>query len=420
MKRIARLIGLFSILMLFFAVAMLMSQRLLQRQTLRLRDEAIARKEAQLVATVELAGIGHPPWSAEVTERLAHALDAEIQIAADPSPKTGGDPSAWQFVHQFGDAASTPPVLVALTPPPAARLLEVTRRIATILLNLALGVIVLFAGYLLWSIRAREAVEDSGSLDRDSARAGFDSLRQLASVSARQSDELERERNERLRIEEDLNIKQLLLNRALEQKIRLGQDLHDGIIQSLYATGLTLEAARPWVRTDPAAAEARIADTTKALNATIRDVRAYINGLSPDNLRRQTLAESVGVLTRDLAAGRAAEFVVSIEEPTAAELSADATTDLLQVVRESVSNGLRHGAATRVAVRLERGPDGVRLVIADNGRGFTRAGQARTGHGLANIESRVQRHGGTVAIASAPGSGTTVTCTLPLPAKRPT
>lgn len=419
MKRIARLIGLFSILMLFFAVAMVMSQRLLQRQTLRLREEAIARREAQLTATVELAGLGHPPWSAEAIERLCRALDADVRIAPAPAPTTSATPSTWQFLHQFGDASSTPAVLVTFDPPPAARLLEIYRRVATILLNLALGVIVLFAGYLLWSVRAREAVDESSSVDRDTARAGFDSLRQLASVSARQSDELEHERSERLRVEEDLNIKQLLLNRALEQKIRLGQDLHDGIIQALYATGLTLEAARPLVATDPAAAEERIAGTTRALNATIRDVRAYINGLAPDQLRRQTFAEAVGVLTRDLAAGRTVEFVVSIDESTATALPPETTTDLLQVVRESVSNGLRHGAASKVTVRLESASEKARLIVTDNGRGFVRTRLARPGHGLSNIESRVRRHGGSVAIESSPESGTTITCTLPLPAIRP-
>jgi len=418
MKRIARLIGLFSILMLFFVVALVASQRLLHRQTERLRAEAIERKHTQLTAAVDLAGLGLPPWPAEVTDRLARALDATIEFAAHPEPAAGTAdpaPSAWRFSHQFGDASTVPLVHVSFSPPPAARLLETYQRVAAILLNLTLGVIVVFAAVLLWSIRARETVEETGPGDHDNARAGLRSLQHLASVSARQSDELERERAERLRVEEDLHIKQLLLNRALEQKIRLGQDLHDGIIQSLYATGLTLEAMRPLVPTDPAAADARIAGVTQSLNTTIREVRAYIAGLSPDTLRRQTFAESVGVLTRDLGAGRPVEFVVAIDEAGAARLPEDAATDLLQVVREAVSNSLRHGSATRVSIRLEQAADTLRLTLGDNGAGFSPDRRARSGHGLNNIASRVARHGGTHILESTPGRGTMLTCALPIP-----
>ncbi|MBE2215298.1 MAG: hypothetical protein IAE82_15605 [Opitutaceae bacterium] len=414
MKRIARLTGLFSILVLLFVIALVASQRQLHRQTERLRVETIERKQAQLVAAVALAGIGDPPWPEEVTAGLGRTLDVVIEIG--PGPSSGdaraGRP-AWQFIHQFGDTSNVPPVTVSFAPPAAARLLESYQRVATILLNLALGLIVVFAAFLLWSIRARELVDEPGTPSSDHARAGFQSLRHLASVSARQSDELERERTERLRAEEDLHIKQLLLNRALEQKIRLGQDLHDGIIQSLYATGLTLEATRPLIASDPAAADARIAGTTQALNTTIREVRAYIAGLSPDTLRRQTFAEAVAVLTRDLAAGRVVDFVVSIDSPTSARLSEDLSTDLLQVVREAVSNSLRHGAASRVTIRLETRDDGPTLSIADNGAGIVRHPHARGGHGLANIEARIRRHGGTLGVDSGPGRGTTITCTFP-------
>jgi len=418
MKRIARLIGLFSILVLFFVVALVASQRLLHRQTERLRAEAIERKHAQFLAAVDLSGLGLPPWPDDAIARLGRTLDATIALApeaARPAESLAPASEAWQFTHRFGESAGAPVVQVSFDPPPAARLLATYQRVATIMLNLALGVIVIFAAVLLWSIRARETVDEAGSAERDSDRDGFRSLRHLASVSARQSDELERERAERLRVEEDLNIKQLLLNRALEQKIRLGQDLHDGIIQSLYATGLNLEATRPLVGSDPAAADARITGATQALNTTIREVRAYIAGLSPDTLRRQTFAESVGVLTRDLSAGRAAEFVVSIDEPTAARLAEDASTDLLQVVREGVSNSLRHGGATRLDIRLEPAGEGARLTLADNGAGFTPDRKTRSGHGLDNMTARARRHGGTITLESNPGRGTTVTCHLPGP-----
>lgn len=420
MKRIARLTGLFSILLLLFVVALAVSQRSLHRQTDRLRSEAIEQKKNQLTAALELAGLGAPPWTEADQRGLERTLDAEVRIvpatsveSLPASPARAEAAGAWRFMHTFSPDAATSRIEVEFTPPPAARLLGTYQRVATILLNLALAVIVVFSGFLLWSIRTRETVDEAHALDRQNERAGFQSLHQLASVSARQSVELEQERAERLRVEEDLNIKQLLLNRALEQRIRLGQDLHDGIIQSLYATGLTLEAARTLVATEPAAAAEKIAGTTRALNATIREVRAYINGLSPDTLRRQTFAEAVGVLTRDLAAGRAVEFVVSIDEPTASALPEATATDLLQIVRESVSNSLRHGSASRVSITLAARGGTTCLEIQDDGSGLAATNHPRTGHGLNNIETRVRRHGGDVSFDRAPGSGTIVRCLLP-------
>jgi len=420
MKRIARLIGLFSILLLLFVVALAISQRSLHRQTERLRSEAIEQKRNQLTAALELAGLGAPPWSDSARHGLERTLDAWIRIvpAASPAPSARTEATGtWQFMHEFGSEAGADSgaaqIEVEFTPPPAARMLGTYQRVATILLNLALAFIVVFSAFVLWSIRTHDTVDEEHALDRENERAGFQSLHQLASVSARQSVELEQERAERLRVEEDLNIKQLLLNRALEQRIRLGQDLHDGIIQSLYATGLTLEAARALLATEPAAAAEKIAGTTRTLNATIREVRAYINGLSPDTLRRQTFAEAVGVLTRDLAGGRAVEFVVSIDEPTASGLPAAAATDLLQIVRESVSNSLRHGSASRVSITLAAHDGATRLEIQDNGSGLAATNRPRTGHGLNNIEIRIQRHGGDVSFDRAPGSGTLVRCVLP-------
>lgn len=413
MKRIARLIGLFSILLCFFIAALLASQQLLHRQTERLRDEAIAQRRAQLAAALELAGLGEPPWPEDTHRALEQALDARIRLAPASEVDARGADGAWQFVSEFGAHAASTRAVVSFAPPPAARLLTTYQRVAAILFNLALGVIAVFAAFLLWSVRNREAADDATALDRDSAQAGLRSLHQLASVSARQSAELERERTDRLRAEEDLHIKQLLLNRALEQKIRLGQDLHDGIIQSLYATGLTLEATRSLLPQDPGAADARIADATQTLNRTIRDVRSYINGLSPDALRRQTFTQAVQVLTRELAAGRAIAFDVAIDDTAAGNLPGDVATDLLQIVREAVSNSLRHGGASRVGIRLQASDHGTVLAVEDNGAGFAPATRSRSGHGLSNMAARAERHGGGIAVEERPGSGTIVTCRLP-------
>src|SRR6185436_2354102 len=136
------------------------------------------------------------------------------------------------------------------------------------------------------------------------ARTEMDTLTKLAESSAAQGEELSRERDVRRRAEEDASLKQQLLTQSLDEKIRLGRDLHDGIIQSLYAAGLTLETVRAIVKTNPDEAERQLEQTRANLNDAIRDVRAYISGLTPEKLRRAGFAHGLRAMLSELQSGR--------------------------------------------------------------------------------------------------------------------
>ena len=129
----------------------------------------------------------------------------------------------------------------------------------------------------------------------------------------------------RRRAEEDAQLKQQLLTQSLDEKIRLGRDLHDGIIQSLYAVGLTLETVRALVKSNPAEADRQLEHTRAGLNETIRDVRAYITGLAPENLRRGGVANALSALLAELKAGRSAQFDITIDGDAASLLQSGAT-----------------------------------------------------------------------------------------------
>ncbi|MGY8718103.1 MAG: histidine kinase [Verrucomicrobiia bacterium] len=101
---------------------------------------------------------------------------------------------------------------------------------------------------------------------------------------------MDRERDERGKAQADAQQRLQLLNRALEEKIRFGRDLHDGVIQSLYATGLTLESAKLQVSTKPAAAVNQLEQSISLINRIITDIRGYISDLSPRSVRRDSLA----------------------------------------------------------------------------------------------------------------------------------
>lgn len=246
------------------------------------------------------------------------------------------------------------------------------------------------------------------------ARAEMTSLEHLAKSSVAQGAALARERDERLRAEEESYVRQVMINHALEEKIRLGRDLHDGMIQSLYATGLTLESTKDLVRRDPAEAERRLDSSLQMINATIKDVRAYITGLSPDNVRRDHVITALASVTEELRAGRDVAFEFKIDDTAAARLTGEQVSQTVQIVREAVSNALRHGEARQIIVRLHEGDRAVCVAIQDDGRGFTVPKHGGGGHGLANMRARAESAGGNLQLTSAPGTGTRVVLTLPI------
>lgn len=151
-------------------------------------------------------------------------------------------------------------------------------------LALALGALAL-AFTLVFSLSFRPARPGKSRPPIETTRSEMKTLAKLAENTVAQGAELNRERDVRRRAQEDLHLKQQLLTQALDDKIRLGRDLHDGIIQSLYAVGLTLETVRVLVKSDPAEGDRRLEQICSGLNDTIREVRAYITGLASENLR---------------------------------------------------------------------------------------------------------------------------------------
>jgi signal transduction histidine kinase len=240
-------------------------------------------------------------------------------------------------------------------------------------------------------------------------------LESLARTTVTQRAELDQEREARHRSEQDLYLQQVLTNGALQEKIRLGRDLHDGLVQSLYATGLMLESASRLVAEDPAQASSVLVAAKSNLKTSIKDTRAVIDGLSPDALESQNLGDSIQALLDHLDANRLEHRGVTLS-PDLPVLSKRVVTELLQIIRESVSNALRHGQANRIDLAIAPSPTGLNLVIRDNGCGFDPATVNR-GHGLDNLSARSRLLGGHLVVDSTPGLGTCVNLSLPLPSE---
>lgn len=205
------------------------------------------------------------------------------------------------------------------------------------------------------------------------------------------------------------------LRQDVEERARLGRDLHDGIIQSIYAAGMGLAAARTLIQSDPAEASRRVDQVRTALNETIRDVRNFITGLEPEALQSRTFNTAVAGLFEFFQTSGPAVGQLDIDESVADRLHLAARTTALQVIRECTSNAIRHGKAHHVLVSLRMADDkhAAQLVVVDDGCGFDLA-NAKHGRGLNNITERARTLGATADIASEIGKGTRTTLLFPL------
>jgi signal transduction histidine kinase len=207
------------------------------------------------------------------------------------------------------------------------------------------------------------------------------------------------------------------LQKTLEERARLGRDLHDGLIQSIYAAGMGLAAARKRVADDPSTAERHLAQVATVLNDTIREVRDFITGLEPENRDDLAFTHTVERLFATMNADDSARSELSLDETVAARFPSPLRTELLLLLRESISNALRHGHAHLVRIHLAldpTDPDLARLEITDDGDGFDPA-SAKRGRGLDNLFARAASHGARASLDSGPGRGTRLSFAFPLP-----
>ena len=210
-------------------------------------------------------------------------------------------------------------------------------------------------------------------------------------------------------------VKQLAV---VEERERIGQELHDGIIQSLYAVTLSLEDVETLMTEDPAEARARVDRAIDAVQASIRDIRNFVLGLRPHLLERSDLVGGLAALADELRLNTMVDVEVDLDEgfEAAAAMSDGRRAQLLQIAREALSNAARHAGASqaRIGLRLEDGT-WLRLSVEDNGRGFD-PDTARGGEhqGLVNMRDRATHMGGQLEVDSAPGTGARIIVRVPL------
>ncbi|TMM39894.1 MAG: GAF domain-containing sensor histidine kinase [Actinobacteria bacterium] len=207
---------------------------------------------------------------------------------------------------------------------------------------------------------------------------------------------------ERARAQEE---RELLV--VLEDRERIARDLHDVVIQRLFATGLHLQSAanlagRPEVGT-------RISNAVDDLDATIRDIRSAIFELrTPVNA---ALRAEIRATVDAAAASLGFRPELRLDGPLDSAVPDDVRPDLLAVLHEALSNAVRHARASRVEVSVEVRDGQLRLTVTDDGIGPGEPFDERSG--LVNMRRRAGDHGGTLTISPGPAGGTRVAWAVP-------
>jgi signal transduction histidine kinase len=196
----------------------------------------------------------------------------------------------------------------------------------------------------------------------------------------------------------------------MEERERIARELHDGVIQSLFAVGMGLQGTA--LITGSPDQTARIEGAVGELDNVIRDLRNYIFGLRPGILADRQLDQALRALGEEVQAGSHAVVVVDIDADLAASLSSR-SHEIVQLTREALSNVARHANAKKSAVRLVRAGQNAILTIEDDGTGFDTREDSH-GDGLRNMRERASGLGGKIQIASTRGKGTSVRITFPV------
>ena len=195
---------------------------------------------------------------------------------------------------------------------------------------------------------------------------------------------------------------------TIEERKRLARELHDSVTQTLFSIGLTAEAAAELVEADPARAREQLGHLQELTRAAMGEMRSLIFELRPAELETEGLAAALRKHVDVVRRLHEQEIELAVEGDR--RLPPDVERGLLRIAQEALGNAVRHSGAQRVTLSLAARDSRISLRVQDDGRGFD-PGEAVTRSrrlGLTSMRERAEALGGTLAIDSAPGRGTTI------------
>jgi signal transduction histidine kinase len=196
---------------------------------------------------------------------------------------------------------------------------------------------------------------------------------------------------------------------VLGERERIARDLHDTVIQRLFATGMGLQSLVG--RMEESDLRERLQQAVDELDETIREIRITIFDLEARDAEKEGLRARVLALAGEATATLGFAPRVHMDGPLDAATDATTQEELLKTLREALSNVVRHASASSVEVLLRAGSGTVTLRVADNGVGIPK--DARRGHGLDNMQTRAESLGGVCELSVRRGGGTVVSWRVP-------
>ena len=221
---------------------------------------------------------------------------------------------------------------------------------------------------------------------------------------------------ERLRLQARVQDQQNEMAVGAERN-RIARDMHDGLVQYVYALGLQLEHARDLAASEPGAVAAVLTGSIQQTNHVLSEMRTFIYQLRPIIMKEKEIGQWVLDLCRQFQEATGIPVQAEVGATGGEDLSPAISIALFRIIQEALANIYKHAQATLATLSLDFDTRGARLVIEDNGRGFdvdTRPARGmEQGHGLTNIEERVRDLGATLELESAPGAGTRLEAVFP-------
>lgn len=199
------------------------------------------------------------------------------------------------------------------------------------------------------------------------------------------------------------------LSSLLEDRARISQDLHDSVLQSLYAIGLSLETSHRTSASPQSGTDRAYSHAVDQLNHLIHEVRGLIKGLADGSVQDMDLSEELRQLACSYEQLGNLTITLNLQSSALDILTREEEREILNIVREALSNCVRHAQATHAEVAIRTHGNRVRISICDDGKGFVETGPHPKGYGLMNMEARAKKLGGSLVLRSKPGQGTRIT-----------
>lgn len=408
-----RSMGLALLLLVLFLGATVAVQWWVAHETKQLQLAAIEGQRTRLFHSLELSGRTPDKWDTAFQRELGAILGGSVELTKTSAPLI-------ETTHGFRGLSFTDNIPsapgwrahVEFAVPALARVQILHQRTLAVIVVLALLLATVPLLLVLLGSRRASLPEGASRVPWAMSRANAFGLEHFAKISNERTVALEQEQGARLRAEETLQVNRTLLTHSVEERARLGRELHDNICQTLYAVCLTLESVQKKNTLAPELKQ-RVDQCMGELRRLNQEVRSYLQDLEPARLNSQSFTDALAAMTASFSLQDGIQIESRLDEEAIALIPPHQIADIMNILREAVSNGLRHGQARHIALLAGRGDGEVALAVQDDGAGFSGAGK-NGGHGLANMQARANFLGGSLRVESTPGKGTRVLLSLPV------